>query len=169
MWEDFLEELFRLLPQLGVTFLGVFLAFSLDRAIDWYKRREDRKHLLRDLRNELMEIKGKLTGEGNLHFPDIWDSAVSSGQIRLLRSDQVMKLSSNYRDVKGIEYEAKRLRDLAEEYRLAQAKGQIPQDVGYLWGRYSTVQKSREAELLRRIEELLKEKWWGRLNDERAK
>ena len=159
MWENIWEELARLFPQLVVTFFGVFLAFMLDRAIDWRKKRLDRKCLVRDLRNELEEIRGKLTGNGNLHFPDIWDSAVSSGQIRLLSSEQVMKLASVYRDVKGIEYEAKRVRDLAEEYRLTQAKGQVPSDLKYLWSRYSAILKSNEDELRKKIEELLKEKW----------
>lgn len=156
-----LEELLKLLPQLMVTFLGVFLAFTLDRAIDWRKRSKERKALKCDLRNELEEIKGRLTGKGHLHFPDIWDSAVSSGQIRLLNSGQVTKLASVYRDVKGIEYEAKRVRDLAEEYRLAKAKGHVSNDLEYLWSRYSTTQKSREEELLNKIEKLLKEKWFS--------
>jgi len=121
--ENLLEDIVRLLPQLVVTFVGVFLAFILDRVIDWRKRRQDKKALLRDLRNELKVIGSRLNGKGYLHFPDIWDSAITSGQIRLLSSEQVIKLASVYRDVKGIEYEAKRVRDLAEEYMIGKGNG----------------------------------------------
>ena len=155
-----LTELVKLLPQLAVTFFGVFLAFMLDRYIERRKKSQDRSNLLKDLCDELDGIKEKLTGEGHLHFPDIWDSAISSGQIRLLESDQVRKLASVYRDVRRIEYEAMRVRDLAEEYRLAKTKGQVESDLAYLWSRYSATQKDREKKLLEKIKELLKEKWW---------
>ena len=161
MWDTVLTELPKYLPQLGVTFLGVFLAFMLDRGIDWYKNRQNKKDLLRDLRNELEGIRDKLTGKGHLHFPDIWDSAISSGPIRLLESEQVRKLASVYRDVRGIEYEAMRVRDLAEEYRLAKAKGRVQSDLEYLWSNYSAIQKDSEKKLLAKIKGLLKENWWS--------
>jgi hypothetical protein len=159
LWEAIWEELAKLLPQLIVTFLGVFFAFMLDRAIDWRKKNQDKKHLVLDLRNELERIKDELTGKGNLHFPDIWDSAISSGQIRLLQSELVLRLESIYRDVKGIEYEAKRVRDLAEVYRLTKAKGQVSGDLEYMWGRYTASLKSGEDDLRKKIEALLQEKW----------
>lgn len=71
------------------------------------------------------------------------------------------KLASVYRDVKGAEYEAKRVRDTAEEYRLAKAKGRVPHDLEYLVSDYSSFQRGREKQLLEKIRELFKEKWWN--------
>ena len=169
MWESFLAELVRLFPQFAVTFLGVFLAFLLDRAIDWRNRRRDRRDLLRDLRDELEETKDKLTGKALMLYPDIWDSAISSGQIRLLNSEQVTKLAKVYRLIKGTEYEAGRVRDVAEDYRKRERieveHGLVLWDskpLKKLWRDYSIKQKSREKITRKMIEEILKEKWWNR-------
>jgi hypothetical protein len=158
--ESFWMGVIGLLPQLLVTFFGVFLAFMFDRGVDWFKNRQKKRSLRHDLHNELKVIRDKLTGKGNLHFPDIWDSAISSGQIRLLESEQVRKLTSVYRDVKGIEYEAKRVRDMAEEVRIATAKGKLSDDMAFLWSRYTSIQNDREGKLSKKIDKLLKEKWW---------
>lgn len=159
MWEDFWVELAKLFPQLAVTFLGVFLAFSLDRAIDWGKRKQDRRDLLHDLREELEESKKKLTSQGILLYPDIWESAISSGQIRLLNSEQVTKLARVYRFIKGTDYEATRVRDVGEDYegkRLREDSIALSER----WRELSTILKQREAKLRNMIEEILKEKWW---------
>lgn len=66
------SEILSLISQLVVTFFGVFCAFMLDRYIELRKKNQDKKDLLRDLRTELEGIRDKLTGKGNLHFPDIW-------------------------------------------------------------------------------------------------
>ena len=159
LWENFFAELLKLSPQLLVTFLGVFLAFSLDRAIDSYNRRQNRKDLLRDLRDELEEIKRKLRGKGNLHFPDIWKSAISSGQIRLLNSEQVTKLARVYRNIQGAEYEARRFRDIAEKYRAGGRSDKERLEEPLV--KFSVVHKRRERKLRGKIEELLKENWWS--------
>lgn len=126
------------------------------------QKKQDRKDLLQDLFNELGVIKSNLTGKGKLHFPDIWESAISSGQIRLLESEHVRKLASIYHDVKGMEYEAIRCRDLAEEIRLAKAKGQDKHldDLTLLWSRFSAILRDREKRLLIKIDEILKEEMW---------
>jgi hypothetical protein len=153
---------FGFLTEFLAGLFGVLLAFTLDRAIDEKKRRQDKEDLLRDLSTELGVIKSNLTGKGNLHFPDIWESAISSGQIRLLDSEQVRKLASIYHDVKGMEYEAIRCRDLAEKIRLEKTKGQTQHlnELTYLWGGYSAGLIGQEKKLLSKIEEILKEEWW---------
>lgn len=152
-----------------MTFIGVFLAFLLDRFIDWRKMNRDRRSLLSELHTELVGIKTNLTGEGKLHFPDIWESAVSSGQLRLLNSEQVAKLASVYKQVKGLEYEAKRTRDLAEEYRITDAtKAVVPNELRYLWGHYSRVMKANETALSEQIGKLLEEKWWKKAHKKKA-
>jgi hypothetical protein len=135
LWDTIFAEFAKYFPQLFVTFVGVFLAFMLDRLIEWRRKSQDKKDLLQDLHVELEGIRDNLTGAGELHFPDIWESTISSCQIRLLKSDQVRKLASVYHDVRASEYEAMRTRDLAEEYRLAKAKGQVPNDLDYIWSR----------------------------------
>jgi len=147
--------------ELLITFLGVFLAFTLDRAIDMYYNRRDRRDLLRDLHNELEETKGKLTGAASMLYPDIWDSAISSGQIRLLKSEQVTKLARVYRYIKGTQYEAMRLRDAAEDYRRKTSRGIVKAELHLRWQSYSVAQLEREEELRKRIDEILKEKWWN--------
>jgi len=150
------------LVEFSAGILGVVAGFSLARSRERWRNEQTKKDLLHNLREELEGIKSKLTGEGHLHFPDIWDSAVSSGQILLLSSEQVTKLASVYRNVRGTEHEAKRVRDLAEEYRLVEAKvgrRSVPEGLFNLWNKYSNIQRDREKKLLKIIEELLKEEW----------
>ncbi len=156
MWDLILSEILKLIP----VFVGVFLAFLLDRIIDWYRDRQRRKGLLRDLQSELEGIRDKLTGEGHLHFPDIWESAISSGQIRLLNSTQIRRLASVYREVKGLEYEATRVRDLAEKVRLSTTIKRTSNGLKFMWSHYSAVQNANEKKLLEKINELLREEWW---------
>jgi len=77
------ESIIILLSQLLVT-LEVFLAFALNRYIEKQKRREDEKTLFIHLFNELTGIRGKLIKDEALSFPDIWESVVLSGQMRIL-------------------------------------------------------------------------------------
>ena len=102
-----------------------------------------------------------------MFFPDIWESAISSGQIRLLDSHQVRGLTSIYHNVKGSEYEAIRVRDLAEKIRLGKAKGQsdayLKGSVS-LWGKYSAILIEREKKLSTKIEDIFKEKWWNNIS-----
>jgi len=63
VWNAVLIEALKYLPQLIVTFIGVFLAFMLDRLIEYRKRNQDKKDVLRDLRSELEGIRDKLGKE----------------------------------------------------------------------------------------------------------
>ena len=99
------------------TFLGVTLAFLLDRIVDLYKDRSDRKLLLRSIKIELNENQSRLEGYGRLVDKDIWDSGVASGKIQLLCSEQLLVLSKLYHTIENYNYEAKRCRDAAEEAR----------------------------------------------------
>lgn len=155
----FLTELSRLLAQLGVTFFGVYLAFWMDKRNERNKDEQKRQNLLKDLQFELETIIDNL-GKGNLHFPDLWDSAISSGQIRLLESEQVRKLSSVYHDVKGAEYEAKWVRQAKEDHDTADTR--LKQKLYNRWHKYSYIQIDREKKSLEKIRELLQEKWWNK-------
>lgn len=165
MWENFWADLVKLLPQFVATISGVFLAFVLDRVVDWGYRRRDRRKLKSDLQNELLEIKGKLfpkTKSVLALYPDIWDSAVSSGVIRLLSSDQTIKLTRVYSYIKGTHFEAEWVRRAIEEFNSVppaekERKQWLEIRFKELWDRHL----KRGKDLNGRIEDLLKEKWWG--------
>jgi len=158
-----IEFFYGFLSEFVAGGLGVFLAFYLNRIIEKAKNKKLKKNLLQDLREELEEIKGKLTGQGHLLYPDIWRSAISSGQIRLLDSNQVNRLAKVYRKIQGLEYEAKRVRDAAEDLR---RMGPLVSDkerrlLHQRWADYSQILNNLEKELYKMIEEVLKEEWWN--------
>lgn len=144
--------------------LGILFAFSFDRYIDLWKKERDKEYLLSDLYAELNEIKSKIYPQTKTIFmlyPEIWDSAKSSGELRLLDSEQSIKLTSVYRFIKGTEYEAKRVRDAIEDFNITDpvAKGERE----WLEGRYKklwAIHNKRMEQLNSEIEKLLKEKWW---------
>ena len=70
--------------ELLVTFAGVFLAFMLDRLIDWRRDEKIKKVLLRNIAHELKRLKVDLTGEVKRLDHDIYDSAVASGRLNFL-------------------------------------------------------------------------------------
>ena len=152
----FLGSLFpSFLTEFTAGVLGILIGFGLDRRIDAWKNERDKKDLLSDLRNELEEIKDKLKGV-HLLYPDIWDSAISSGQIRLLNSEQVRKLASVYRYIKETDYEVLRLRDAEEDSKRKPTSSTLNR---YLMLLYAY--KSRRETCRKRIDEILQEKWWG--------
>lgn len=59
--------------ELAVTFFGVFLAFMLDRFIDWRKEQQTKTEMLKNLSCELKELKKFLTGDAYRLYPDVWD------------------------------------------------------------------------------------------------
>lgn len=163
LWEH-LEELVRLWPQFAVTFLGVFLAFGLDRTIDWWKNRGAKNDLLRDLHDELETTKNKIppqTKDVLMLYPEVWDSTISSGQIRLLNSEQVKKLTVLYREIKGTQYEAEWVRRAVEEFNNVPENEKSRRD--WLKNRYKLLwrrQTARGGGLTEKIEAILQEKWW---------
>jgi len=154
----FLSELFA-----GV--LGILIGFGLNRRIDAQKDERDKKDLLRDLRDELEETKRKIfpqTESVLMLYPETWDSATSSGRIRVLNSEQVRKLSKVYRDIKGTQYEAEWVRRAVEEFNNVpetekERRKWLKKRYSDLWAR----QLERGKELSVEIEEILKEKWWS--------
>ena len=61
--------------------------------------------------------------------------------------------------IKGTEYESKRVRDVAEDYR--RANGSLEADkLNKRWSLSWKNQSAREIELRDKIDEILKEEWW---------
>jgi hypothetical protein len=143
-----------LVLELSVTFFGVFLAFMLDRLIDWRKEQHTKEELLKNLSCELNELKKSLTGDVYRLFPDVWDSAVSSGQLDLLDSEQLSKLTKVYRIIKGTDYEAIRVRDAKEAYMQSKSP-ETAQDYKIL----DMTHRMRMIETTAEIDAVLKEPW----------
>jgi hypothetical protein len=144
--------------ELVVTFSGVFLAFMLDRLIDWRKEQQAKKEMLKNLACELNELKKSLTGDAYKLYPDVWDSVVASGKLELLSSDQLTKLTNVYRIIKGTDYEAVRVRDAKEAFM----QNNHPSVMIHLqenWTRISSNHLKRMAETNALIDEVLKEPW----------
>ena len=144
--------------ELVVTFSGVFLAFLLDRFIDWRKEQQSKKELLKNLKIELNELKESLVGDAYRLYPDVWDSAVSSGQLELLNSDQLNKLTKVYRKIKGTDYEAIRVRDAKEAFMQSNHPSVMTHLQTY-WTNISNKHFKRMAETISLIDEVLKESW----------
>jgi hypothetical protein len=142
-------EVTVLIAEAVVTFTGVFLAFSLDRYIDREKEQKARKELLRNIMEELERIKDELLGEAKLLYTDIYDSAVTSGKLDLLNTEQLTKLTNVYRKIKEQEHEATRIRDRHE------AETQDTLELGKL--RHNNA--LRRTELIKTIGKVLAEYW----------
>jgi hypothetical protein len=140
--------------ELVVTFAGVFLAFLLDRFIDLRKERGAKEELLENINCELTRLKDTLTGDAYRLYPDIWDSAVTSGKLGLLNSEQLAKLTNVYRKIKGTDYEAIRVRDAKAAFEQTGSH-----DARKDWAILSIAHSQRMQETRESIDEVLKEKW----------
>jgi len=142
-------------------FFGVLAAFGLNRLWDWFKDRRNKKKLKQNLRNELVSCISQLKGKGMLLPTIMWDSTVTSGDVKLLTFDERTRLSSVYFEIGNHNYEAKRVRDSAV---VAQTG---PRDVildgmsapQAYWKQLSKALLENEEILKQRISELLNESW----------
>jgi len=95
------------------------MGFAFDRKIERIKDNGVKRDFLGLIHDELMEIKGKIPPQTKsvlMLYPDIWNSVISSGVIRLLSSEQVTRLSKVYKSIKGTQYEAEWVRRAVEEF-----------------------------------------------------
>lgn len=140
-------------------FLGVLIGFNIERFSSSGEKKERKKDLLHKLCDELERIEKQL-GHANLLYPNIWKSAVSSGSLMLLSSKDLLKLTPICNFIEGIEYEAKRLRDVKEDFMRTKKV-----DMNLRWIKESAVQVEKENELKRRIQKLLQdEELWSTLD-----
>ncbi len=77
-----------------------------------------------------------------------------SGQLKLLNSEQLYKLTIVYHKVKGTDYEAIRVRDAKEGYNQTGSN-----DAANNWNILSKARKTRMEETKTAIDTLLKESW----------
>ena len=160
----FLGAFVSFLTEFSAGLLGIYLGLQLDRIREQRKKNQNKKDLLHQLHTELEEIKTKLfpqTKSVLMLYPDIWNSAISSGQIRLLNSEQITKFTKVFRFIRGTQYEAERVRDAIEEYNSVHVgerkrKAWLENRYKELWARHN----KRGEQLSLEIENILKEKWW---------
>ena len=159
------ESITLLLSQLLVTFLGVFLAFALNRYIEKQKRREDEKTLFIHLFNELNDVRAKLMKEEPLSFPDVWESIISSGQMRVLDPLQAILITRVYREIIQAQEIQEKNQDLIEQFELQKnnasaSSEEESKELEKKYNHYIEAQKQRRKKLLENIEILLEKKWW---------
>jgi len=145
--------------------LGIMAGFALDRRREENKDDRVKKDFLALMRNELTEIRGKIPPQNKtpvMLYPEVWDSFVSSGLMRLLSVEQVTKLSSVYRFIKRTQYEAEWVRRVVEEHSGVPDIQRERQDS--LLERYKFLQDGyvrHGKQLSEEIEKILGEKWWS--------
>ena len=146
--------------ELLVTFAGVFLAFMLDRLIDWRRDEKIKKVLLRNIAHELNRLKDDLTGEAKRISHDVYDSAVASGRLNFLASEQLMKITNVYTKIKNAGTRAMSVIITKEAFD--QSKSVHSQE------EYSSLKNLDNAfnitkqEAIKSIDEILKEPWLSR-------
>ena len=147
--------------ELLVTFAGVFLAFMLDRLIDWRRDEKIKKVLLRNIAHELNRLKDDLTGEEVKRLDhDVYDSAVASGRLNFLPPEQLMKITDVYAKIENASIRAMSVIITKEAFD--QSKSVHSQE------EYSSLKNLDNAfnitkqEAIKSIDEILKEPWLSR-------
>lgn len=144
-------------------FLGVLGGLGSERLYDWIKDRETRSKLKQSIRNELETCMSLLTGKGNLLPTTMWNSTVTSGDVKVLSFDDRKHLSSMYFEIENHNYEAKRVRDSAVvaktgSYKVIAGGRDIAEAH---WRGLSELLYKEEQSLKKKISELLKNPLWN--------
>ena len=77
--------------------------------------------LLQDLHVELTVIDSKIypyAQDNIILYPDIWNSAVTSGQVRLLDNEQLIKLTSVYSIIRNLKYETELIKSNEDAFNI---------------------------------------------------
>ena len=107
-----LQNIFAFAIEILATLLGVYSAFYLERISEEKRKENTRRELLISLKEELERGSDLLNGRGNLLPTDTWSSAVSSGNLMTLKTNERIKLRQIYEEIKNHNYEAKMVREL---------------------------------------------------------
>ena len=106
-------------PEFFAVLLAFITGIGTDRLVEERRNRQERKALLNALRIELEAIKEIAITRRERLYPDEWDSAISSGQLRLLSFQQKKKLAKIFRFITEIDYERRLVKDAEEDYKRA--------------------------------------------------
>jgi hypothetical protein len=143
--------------ELLVTFAGVFLAFTLDRLIDYRKEQRIKHVLLRNLAHELKRLKEALSGEAKRLDHDIYDSAVASGRLNFLASEQLMEITDVYTKIKNTDIRAMSVIIARDAFDRSKSDHH-QKEYSFLKNAYNI----RKQEAGKLIDEILKEPWLSR-------
>jgi hypothetical protein len=152
------NQIFYLVLELLVTFAGVFLAFMLDRLIDWRRDEKIKKVLLRNMAHELNRVKDDLASvEVKRLTHDVYDSAVASGRLNFLPPEQLMKITNVYAKINNADIRA--ISVVVAEEAFDQSKSRHSQEH---YSSLKNVYNVRKQEVSKLIDEVLKEPWLSR-------
>lgn len=143
-------------------FLGVVGGLAAQRLYDWLKDEGNKKKLKENLRNELERCIELLTEKGNLLPTIMWNSTVTSGDVKLLSFTDRTKLSTIYFEIANYNYEAKRVRDSAVVARTGGSEALFdgrPKAEAY-WIELSKNLQITESTLKKQISQLLEDQFW---------
>jgi hypothetical protein len=158
------SDVFTFTSGLLAGIFGILIGFSLDRFSDEQKDIQTKDAFLNLIREELTDIKNSIYPEENrtlILYTDIWDSVISSGVIRLLITEQVLKLSRVYKSIKGASFEAEWIRRNSEELdSLSYGKAEPQVAVADKLMNNVVRHKRRMKDISEEIDKVLKEDWW---------
>jgi len=141
-------------------FGGVLLAFAISRLYDWWKDQREKRKLLQSLKRELKDCLERLEGKARLVPIDIWQSAIASGKVMLLSSEQLEKLGRIYHGLSNHNFDSKKLWNVSVIAKTE--KDRSPHTPAKLmWTGLTKYQRGREKALKASMLRLLDgEKWW---------
>jgi hypothetical protein len=146
-------------------FLGVIGGLAAQRLYDWLKDEGNKKTLKESLKNELEKCIELLTGQGNLLPTMMWNSTVTSGDVKLLSFNDRTKLSQIYFNIENHNYEAKRVRDIAVMVNKRGSGGSLDKlniDAEAYWKKLSVILSQQERFLKEKIATTLKDPLWSK-------
>lgn len=141
-------------------FCGVLLAFTISRSYDWLKNRRQRRKLLQSLKRELKDCLERLDGRARLVPIEMWQSAIASGKVMLLSSEQLEKLGRIYHALSNHNFDSKKLWNISVIAKTE--KDRSPDTPAKLtWSGLSKHLRGKEKALKADTLRLLDgEKWW---------
>ena len=145
-------------------FLGVVGGLATQRVYDWLKDERNKKTLKENLKNELENCMELLSGQGNLLPIMMWNSIVTSGDVKLLSFDERNKLSRIYFEIDNHNYEAKRVRDSAVEAKTGSYRVRVGGRTlaEAYWDQLSKALIKEERILKAKVSDILKDELWNK-------
>lgn len=126
------------------------------------KYRSNYKRFIKDEITRAINLLGReenKSGTGNLLPTDTWASIVNSGLLKLFSFEEVNKLSDAYFRIQAYNYEAIRVRDIAERYRCSVTPREKRHMHRYWLNASMRLDKSIRLDLLKALKSLENASW----------
>lgn len=140
-----------------------FWVFLFERAYEGYKDEKNRKKLKDNIKKELESSFTLLGVKSNLLPTIMWNSAISTGDIKLMSFEERTVVSSTYFDIENYNYEVKRARDIAiiADIRNPDNIMRRRTEAQEYWLNLSSDLSRNQKMLREKINKLLKEPLWS--------